>query len=413
MSGHSTGRAASRFRQLPSSGRSLQVGHHLNRKSCLPPVGHTLASPYSPDERLSLTSMGGKESHASLKSSDNDIALDLGATSSLGGTSSKSPHGMRHLESAEGTTNKLSRTLESVKEDSGTSGELDTSRKFTIDSPEATKCTEKEVSVSPQKDTSPKLLDLAASISNDSQKMDYLGATGKDLQRLGHVGNLQECSSRPITSSKMKDLTLESFKETFKESFKDSLRPPTSSKTKQKLKGGDLTIESLKEVLGRPTTSSRDLTLESLQETFGRPTTSSRYKGLERRKEITLESLSTSEARAMSGLLRQASLEKIGSSRIGNISNFVPSGSKSRLSNYTFGSSALPDGRITTPEGRLVVGTMCVCGRVEVYIGVLERENSATFNIVKLENFTLILFCFNLDSNVEFQMYFKRFSFCI
>jgi hypothetical protein len=33
---------------------------------------------------------------------------------------------------------------------------------------------------------------------------------------------------------------------------------------------------------------------------------------MERRKEFTLESLSTSEARAMSGLLRQASLEKIG-----------------------------------------------------------------------------------------------------
>lgn len=53
----------------------------------------------------------------------------------------------------------------------------------------------------------------------------------------------------------------------------------------------------------------------------------------------------------MSGLLRQASLEKIGSSRIGN---FVSSGSKSRLSNYGLGSSGLQDGRITTPEGRLV-----------------------------------------------------------
>ncbi|XP_033756479.1 AN1-type zinc finger protein 4-like [Pecten maximus] len=332
-SGHSNGRGATRYRQLPSSGRNLPVGHHLNRKSCLPPVGHTLASPFSPDERLSLTSMAGKDSFASIKSSDNDTS-----TVDLGGAISKSPHSMRHLESAEGGT-KLSRTLESVKEDIGTNSENNTARKIKVDSPEAVKCDDR--SLSSGKESSPKLSDIVASssISHESQKIDYLGAESKELQR-------QIQDSRPITSSKMKDLALES--------FKDSLRPPTSSKNKQKLKGSDLTIESLKEVLGRPTTSSRDVTLESLQETFGRPTTSSRYKGLERRKEITLESLSTSEARAMSGLLRQASLEKIGSSRIGNIGNFVPSGSKSRLSNYTFGSPALPDGRMTTPEGRLV-----------------------------------------------------------
>ena len=56
----------------------------------------------------------------------------------------------------------------------------------------------------------------------------------------------------------------------------------------------------------------------------------------------------------MSGLLRQASLEKIGSSRIGN---FVPSGSKSRLSNYAFGSPALGEGRIASPDGRLLVSS--------------------------------------------------------
>ncbi|XP_069123735.1 AN1-type zinc finger protein 4-like [Argopecten irradians] len=329
--GHGSGRGATRYRQLPSSGRNLPVGHHLNRKSCLPPVGHTLASPFSPEERLSLTSMCGKDSLASIKSSDNDTpSVDLG------GANSKSPHSMRHLESAEGAT-KQSRTLESVKEDTGTNSEHNTARKAKVDSPEAAKLDD-DRSHSSTKESSSKLSNLAtsSSISHESQKLDYLSAEAKEI--------IQE--SRPITSSKMKDLTLEN--------FKDSLRPPTSSKNKQKLKSSDLTIESLKEVLGRPTTSSRDLTLESLQETFGRPTTSSRYKGLERRKEITLESLSTSEARAMSGLLRQASLEKIGSSRIGNIGNFVPSGNKSRLSNYAFGSPALPDGRMTTPEGRLV-----------------------------------------------------------
>ena len=45
------------------------------------------------------------------------------------------------------------------------------------------------------------------------------------------------------------------------------------------------------------------------------PTTSSKHSG-EKRKEFALESLSTRETHAMSGLLQQASIEKIGSSRI-------------------------------------------------------------------------------------------------
>lgn len=155
--------------------------------------------------------------------------------------------------------------------------------------------------------------------------------------------DLHRLSSLQETVTKKKDVTLENYKDTLQP-------PPSTSKSKQKLKG-DLTIENLKDVLGRPPTSNKDLTLESLQESLGRPNTSSRFKGLDRRKEFTLESLSTSEARAMSGLLRQASLEKIGSSRIGN---FVPNGSKSRLGNYALGNSN-QEGRIISPEERLLV----------------------------------------------------------
>ena len=102
----------------------------------------------------------------------------------------------------------------------------------------------------------------------------------------------------------------------------------------------------------RPTTTSassskrgKDLTtLESLV----RPPTS-KYSSLERKQGLMLESLSQSEAR---GLLRQASIERLGSSKL---ANFVRSASKSRAS-YHLSSANLKDGsRVSTPEGRLVV----------------------------------------------------------
>ena len=138
-------------------------------------------------------------------------------------------------------------------------------------------------------------------------------------------------SPRPLTSNKIKDVTLENFRE--------SLKPPSTSKGKPKVKG--------------------DIFLESLRETLGQTPSLSRHSSLDKRKEFTLESLSTSEARAMSGLLRQASLEKVGSSRIGNVT--VTSANRNRVTgNYTLGNSTFQDGRITTPEGRLVVSVAII-----------------------------------------------------
>lgn len=159
--------------------------------------------------------------------------------------------------------------------------------------------------------------------------------------KLSGLNRMTDTTSVPISSSsRRRELTVDSIKETF--------RPPTSSKARERKK--ELSYENLKDVFSRPTTSARkDTTLGSLKETLGR--SSSKYGLLDRRKEFTLESLSSSEARAMSGLLRQASLERIGSSRIGN---FVTSASKSRIGNYHVGTN----GRIPTPDGRIVVSLM-------------------------------------------------------
>lgn len=125
-------------------------------------------------------------------------------------------------------------------------------------------------------------------------------------------------------------------KETHLENIQESMRLMHSSRGKSKMK--DYTL------------------LDSLRDTLG-GSSLSRHSSLDKRKEFTLESLTSSEARAMSGLLRQASLEKVGSSRIGNVT--VTSASRNRVTgNYTLGNSSFTDGRITTPDGRLLVRTV-------------------------------------------------------
>lgn len=96
-----------------------------------------------------------------------------------------------------------------------------------------------------------------------------------------------------------------------------------------------------------PTISSKDFVLD----TFMRPNTTTRCK------EFALEGLTSSEARTVSGMLRQASIEKIGSSHIGSI---VSSASKSRMGNY---SSIVEGARISTPESRLVVSIVDIYPR--------------------------------------------------
>ncbi|XP_074647919.1 AN1-type zinc finger protein 4-like [Tubulanus polymorphus] len=156
--------------------------------------------------------------------------------------------------------------------------------------------------------------------------------------------------------------------------LKNSTFPPppsASSSSSSSRRGKDLTLESIKESLRTARERNKrgaDLNLESIREALGRrgaggstaasaasdnvdSTTSAKQK-----KEFTIESLSTTEARAMSGLLRQASIERLGSSRISG--NFVASANKSRYAatgNRGNTASTLKDGtRIVTPDARLM-----------------------------------------------------------
>lgn len=161
-------------------------------------------------------------------------------------------------------------------------------------------------------------------------KQAQLSGLRKEIKELSQ--ELQEATRSP-TSSRKKDNTLDYLKESL------SLRPNTSTRGLDKL----LATSGRESAAGRPTTSSKK---EKTLDTLGRPTTSSKYSNLERKQGIVLESLSHTEAR---GLLRQASLERLGSSKI---SSYIQSTSKSRAG---FSLSGGGQGRIGTPEGRIVV----------------------------------------------------------
>ncbi len=101
------------------------------------------------------------------------------------------------------------------------------------------------------------------------------------------------------------------------------------------------------------TASNKDLPkMGNLKDGHPRLPSSSKY-GLDRKQSILLESLSSQEAR---GLLRQASLERLGSSKI---PNFVTSASKSNRSQAGFPLNN-PEERMRTPESRLVSSHTCI-----------------------------------------------------
>ena len=126
--------------------------------------------------------------------------------------------------------------------------------------------------------------------------------------------------------------------------------PSSNFEVPSNLPNSSTSVPGLTRLLSRDNAqnSSKDFPLELMP----RPPSSAKPPGtMDRQKGIILESLSQQEAR---GLLRQASIERLGSSNL--ISNFVPSASKPQVS-----SLALKDqGQVPSPEGRLLVSTVVI-----------------------------------------------------
>ncbi|XP_052262739.1 AN1-type zinc finger protein 4-like isoform X1 [Dreissena polymorpha] len=342
----SSGRASSRtsrLRHLPAStSYSLAGTSSLNRNLCLPPVGHTVGpmshhSSFALRHSLLRDRMERREREEEKEKASAAFETSLaavGGASKLASDSDDSDGGepSYELDSLEQLTKVLSRVMDAggygVDNSNEEYPDLETVDEISSDIKE-TSGQDDHISDKPVDPGEHDKTVTEPAVSNcDKGSASKSPANAKrDLLRLGSqaeegaVGGV----SRPVTSTKIKD--------TSPDYVRESLRATPSSKGKSKIKDYSL--------------------FDSLRDTLGGSSSLSRHSSLDKRKEFTLESLSTSEARAMSGLLRQASLEKVGSSRIGNVT--VTSASRNRVSgNYTLGSSTFPDARITTPEGRLM-----------------------------------------------------------
>lgn len=121
-----------------------------------------------------------------------------------------------------------------------------------------------------------------------------------------------------------------------------------SSKLKKRQ---DQFIHNLRDALCDPTTGqgrvSSSKEMPRSPETVRRPPTTSSH--CDWKKDFALESLSSSEAYAVTGMLRQASLERIGSSHIGN---FIHSSTKSKFSAGNLNNNF--EGPVSNPDRRIV-----------------------------------------------------------
>ncbi|XP_050394542.1 AN1-type zinc finger protein 4 [Patella vulgata] len=278
-----------RLRQLSMSGRT--VNKTFNKNTCLPPVGQTFQARVNQDN------------------TDSD---DLGPVLSSSDDNLEESGAMAEIASFKTTIDtfesKLNQPLDRVKEDTGVcDGRISA--------------------------------EVAAGVGSDSGSASVAGSSIKrDLYRLSSLTEPSTSRHFLTSSARRRECNFEMYKE--------SLRPSLSSKSrKQKC---DQATDS-KDLHKRISSSAKkEISIESLRDSLMRQPTTSRYGS---RKEFQLESLTTSEACSMSGLLRQASIEKIGTS---HIANFVStSAGKSRLGNYNMAASS-QEGCIPTPENRMV-----------------------------------------------------------
>ncbi|XP_052780578.1 AN1-type zinc finger protein 4-like [Mya arenaria] len=343
-----SGRASnrtSRLRHLPAStSYSLSPSATLNRNLCLPPVGHSighvghssLALRHSlVKERMERIDHQEEKEKASAAFESSLQAVAGASKLASDSDDSDSPSyeelssaAAQQLDSLERLSKVLSRVMDgnSSKQDSKDDFEeiQDISQDINTDSSSASPLDKPIADYNGLKEPGENIVGRSESSDCDKIASCAPASVKQELLDMGKLVNeATPGPSRPVTSVKKES----------SHNFNDTMRVTHSSRAKSKVKDYSL--------------------FDSLRDTLGASSSMSRHSSLDKRKEFTLESLTTSEARAMSGLLRQASLEKVGSSRIGNVT--VTSASRNRVTgNYMLGNSTFNEGRITTPDGRLL-----------------------------------------------------------
>ncbi|WAQ97373.1 ZFAN4-like protein [Mya arenaria] len=335
----------SRLRHLPAStSYSLSPSATLNRNLCLPPVGHSighvghssLALRHSlVKERMERIDHQEEKEKASAAFESSLQAVAGASKLASDSDDSDSPSyeelssaAAQQLDSLERLSKVLSRVMDgnSSKQDSKDDFEeiQDISQDINTDSSSASPLDKPIADYNGLKEPGENIVGRSESSDCDKIASCAPASVKQELLDMGKLVNeATPGPSRPVTSVKKES----------SHNFNDTMRVTHSSRAKSKVKDYSL--------------------FDSLRDTLGASSSMSRHSSLDKRKEFTLESLTTSEARAMSGLLRQASLEKVGSSRIGNVT--VTSASRNRVTgNYMLGNSTFNEGRITTPDGRLL-----------------------------------------------------------
>jgi hypothetical protein len=379
----SSGRPSSKTRLKRMYGPASASKHSLNKNPCLPPVGRvTVGADSAAGHASAAAEADGLESPAwrvsgEMKSSGTlgpeatkllarlaekafpsasnkagEHSQDVGNNNNVYGEGKELPDNghcssLTIIDKTENQTGssqstaaipesaKLHRTLSSVKEDvdsyvekSTSSSRPPTSEKNNNKAEAAVEVNNNEVtttsSVKTEESTAKKPVPPVSSRKKESRRKDY-----SSYEHLAAARDIQQGSISP----KRKDYACEPMKVPL------PFRNIASS----------MGIDSY-ESPGRPMSSFMQEHYGGREDGISRPTTSSRYTaGLDRKQGIVLESLGQSEARAMSGFLRQASIERIGSSKI---SNLVTSASKTRPSYSAYKDMS---SRIPTPENRLLV----------------------------------------------------------
>ncbi|XP_005112309.1 AN1-type zinc finger protein 4 isoform X2 [Aplysia californica] len=336
--------ARMRLRGLPSSGRSTSasVNQTLNKNMCLPPVGHTFVSPQLDEVDCSRGAASASAysvavdtlAQTAAAAADTESSL-VAVASNAGVLPTTTSAEVTVIEKNESAASPLEVKPKEGRKSADAAGAEGASASALAAEVSATRVAEDFPSPSlaphpPPANTSNFRRDLLRLSGLAETPHNYTAASARRREAISMLETLQEATTKGISQSTFAGGSGDEGGKTIGKR-KVSERWEASSTSASNNPSADPYKRS-------PISSHKDFVLDS----FMRPSTTTR------RKEFALEGLTSSEARTVSGMLRQASIEKIGSSHIGSI---VSSASKSRMGNYC---SIQEAGRITTPESRMV-----------------------------------------------------------
>lgn len=275
----------------------------LNRNRCLPPVS-TSQKPPSATKRSSASGAAGP-------SSDHDYASKIDMDKKSLAANNNTPHASQTVKSNMLTELTIPKPPAEARTAHHDKSQRLHHRLLTTQRPsEVSTEPEASTSAAPIKSSSAKLLRRADSEKSLLKKQD----SSSIINSIPEISTEHSDPLSPVAGTSGTGRLPKRKEGVSLEKLKGSLRGPANTEVAAGVSAGSATPHLVRRTSSRQhemRASSRqqaDLTIETLKDSFCS-------------QRITLESLSSNEAKVMSGLLQQASLEKLGTS---SISNFSP-----------------------------------------------------------------------------------------